>query len=77
VACPTVIEPDVGCSPDHAPEAVQVVTLEADQVSVAAWSVEIGVGETAIETTGDGVLTVSVADCAVDPPAPVHVRVYE
>jgi hypothetical protein len=51
--------------------------LEADQVSVAAWSVEIDVGETAIETTGGGVWTVSVADCAVDPPAPSHVRVYE
>jgi len=49
--------------------------LEADQVSVALWSVEMEDGDTAIETTGVGTLTVSVAEWAVDPPAPLHVTV--
>jgi hypothetical protein len=49
--------------------------LEADQVSVAKWSVEIEVGDTAIKTTGVGTFTVSVAELALDPPAPLHVRV--
>jgi hypothetical protein len=51
--------------------------LEADQVSVPEWSVEMDDGDRAIETTGVGACTVSVADLAVDPPAPLHVTVYE
>jgi hypothetical protein len=49
--------------------------LEADQMSVAVWSVEMDDGDRAIETTGVGACTVSVAELAVDPPAPPHVTV--
>jgi hypothetical protein len=49
--------------------------LDADQVRVAVWSVEIGDGDTEIETTGVAAFTVSVADAALEPPALPHVTV--
>jgi hypothetical protein len=44
-------------------------------MSVAVWSVEIDDGDREIETIGVGAFTVSVAELAVEPPAPLHVRV--
>jgi len=79
VSAPVLADPDVGRLPLHAPLAVQLVASAEDQVRAAeeplltlvgvALNVSVGPG------TGGAPLTMTVADCARAPPAPVHVRV--
>ncbi len=62
--------------PDQAPLAVQEVALLDDQVSVAALPLATVLGLAVKLTVAVGFgLTVTVADCAALPPAPVQVSV--
>lgn len=58
--------------PAHAPDAMQLVALALDQLSVdvAPFSIRCGVAESV--TVGNGGRTVTMVDCAVVPPAPVQ-----
>jgi hypothetical protein len=62
--------------PDHAPLALQAVALVDDQVSkaLAPLSTVLGFALKLTVTVGLG-LTVTVADCAAVPPAPMHLKV--
>jgi hypothetical protein len=71
VAC----EPLTALVPDQAPEAVQVVALVADQVSVELLPLLTVLGLAAKLTIGAGCVTDTVADCAALPPAPLQVKV--
>jgi hypothetical protein len=61
--------------PDQAPEAVQVVALVADQVSVELLPLLTVLGLATKLTVGAGCVTDTVADCAALPPAPLQVSV--
>ncbi len=72
----SVIEPATACVPDHAPDAVQLVTLLVLHVIVVdapSASVE---GDAEIVTTSIGVVTITVAELVVLPPGPVQSSVY-
>ena len=71
---PVETEPAEGCTPDHAPLAVQLVAFVDDQVSVLALPVATVVGFALMATVG-AAITVTVADWLAVPPAPVHVSV--
>jgi hypothetical protein len=60
--------------PDQAPDAVHDVAFVEDQLKVelAPFATELGLA--AKVTVGAGVVTVTIADCAALPPAPLHVR---
>ena len=60
--------------PDQAPLAVQEVALLDDQVNVAALPLATVLGLAVKLTVAVG-FTVTVADCAALPPAPVQVSV--
>ena len=60
--------------PDHAPEAVHVVALVADQDSVESLPLAIVLGLAAKVSVGAAAATVTVIDWLALPPAPVHVR---
>lgn len=60
--------------PDQPPDAVQLVALVDDQVSVALAPLLIALGPTLKLTVGNGDLTVTVVDCVALPPGPVQVR---
>ena len=62
-------------APDQAPEATHEVALVADHVSVALLPLLMALGPTLSVTVGADALTVTVADCAAVPPAPVQVSV--
>jgi len=69
--------------PDHAPDAVHAVAPVEVQVSVALPPLGTMLGSTLIVTVGavgpgggGAVLTVTVADWVVLPPAPEHVNIY-
>jgi hypothetical protein len=71
----------VGCVPlrpllpDHEPEAVQEVALADDHVNIEAAPLATVLGLALRLTVAVGFgLTVTVADCAALPPAPVQVR---
>jgi hypothetical protein len=66
--------PLIACAPVQPPEAVQVVALVLDQVSVELPPVVIDVGLELSATVGSGDVTVTVAEAgvAVVPPGPVH-----
>ena len=68
-------EPAVGSEPTQPPEAVQAVALVDDQVKADAAPLCTVVGFAVKVTAGAGVVTVTVADCAALPPAPVQVSV--
>ena len=69
-------DPVSALAPVHAPEAVQEVALFDDQVSVAALPLLMVLGPALKLTVTVGfALTVTVAVCAAEPPAPVHLRV--
>jgi hypothetical protein len=72
---PVDCDPLIASEPLHAPDAVQAVALVEDQVrvDVPPWATLLGLA--AIETLGAAAETVTVADCAAEPPAPVQVRV--
>ncbi len=69
-------EPLVASLPLHLPEAVQDVALVDDQDSVELPPLAMVLGLALKLTVGAGEVTVTVADCAALPPAPVQVRVY-
>ena len=62
-------------APVQPPDAVQAVALVADQVSVDVppWATVVGLALK--DTTGGAAETVTVTDCAAEPPAPVQVSV--
>ena len=61
--------------PLQPPEPVHAVALVDDHVKIELPPPATLVG-IALIVTVDGGVTVTVADCAADPPAPEHVRVY-
>jgi hypothetical protein len=67
--------PLVALLPDQPPEAAHDVALLEDQVSVDVPPLTMLVGFPLIETVGAEEETETVADCAVEPPAPVQVSV--
>ena len=69
-------EPEVALLPDQDPEAVQLVALVVDQVSVLEPPAVTEVGLADIRTTGAGLeLTVTVFDAELLPPSPLQVSV--
>jgi hypothetical protein len=76
---PMLAVPLAPLTPDHAPLAVQLVALLADQSSCvlpcAAIAVGVAVNDNAGRAGGAACPTVTVADCATVPPSPVHVSV--
>lgn len=64
--------PLVGCAPVQPFDALQVLAFVEDHVSVEVLPLLMVVGFAAIVTTGAGALTVTVADWAALPPAPVQ-----
>ena len=67
--------PEVALVPDQSPEAVQVVALVDDQISVEAVPLVTDVGFAASDTVGTcDAFTVTLADPLALPPAPVQVR---
>ena len=75
LSAPVLALPLVALLPDQPPEAVQLVALVEDHVSVELLPVEMLVGLALSETVGTGADTDTVTDCAAEPPAPVHVNV--
>ena len=75
MTAPVDCEPLKALLPDQPPEATHEVALEDDQVSVALAPLATVVGFALSATVGAGVVTVTVADCAALPPAPVQVSV--
>jgi hypothetical protein len=84
VSAPVLCVPLTGSDPDHAPEAVQVVALVEDQVSVVPPPLATMLGSELIVTVGAAVTvgpavpapTVMVVELAALPPAPVQVSTY-
>jgi hypothetical protein len=76
VSAPLDWEPLIALLPDQPPEAVHEVAWLDDQVSVELPPAVIVLGFTLKLTVTDGfALTVTVADCAALPPAPVQLKV--
>ncbi len=75
LSAPVDCEPLVAKVPDQPPEAVQAVALVEDQVRVEVPPFVTLVGLALIVTVGAGAETVTVADWAAEPPAPVQVSV--
>jgi hypothetical protein len=76
VSAPVDWLPGVAFVPDQSPEAVQLVALVEDQISVEAAPLVTDVGFAVSDTVGtcDAPVTVTVADTLALPPAPVQVR---
>jgi len=68
-------EPLVASLPDQAPDATHEVALVEVHDSVEAPPLVTVLGLALKLTVGAGEVTVTVADCAALPPAPVQVRV--
>jgi hypothetical protein len=66
----------VASEPLQPPDAAQEVALVEDQVKVEVAPLATVLGLALKLTVGAGEVTVTVADCAALPPAPVQVRVY-
>jgi len=75
LSAPVDAEPLAASLPDHAPDAVQVVALTVDQVSVAALPLATVLGLAVRDTVGAGWVTETVADWLALPPGPVQDRV--
>ena len=74
----TVSEPLTACVPLQLPDAEQLVALLELHMSVEDWPVVIDVGVAVRVMVGvgvDAVVTVTLADAVLDPPAPVQVSV--
>ena len=68
-SAPVDADPESAFAPDQLPDAVQLVALADDQVSVDADGDVIDVGEAERETVGAGAVTDTVADCvSLSPP---------
>ena len=74
VSAPVEVEPLAPFAPDQAPEAVQEVALLDDQVNVELLPLATVLGMAAKLNVGAGCVTVTVADCAALPPAPLQVN---
>ncbi len=68
-------DPLTALLPDQAPEAVQEVALVLDHVRVELAPLATVLGLAVKLTVGAADVTVTVADCAALPPAPVQVSV--
>ncbi len=66
-------EPLTALAPDQPPVAVQAVAFLAAQLKVEPLPLTTELGLALIVTIGAGLLTVTVADWVVLPPAPVQV----
>ena len=75
LSAPLDTEPLTGSLPDQAPEAAHEVALVDDQVSVVALPLATVLGLALSVSVGAGEVTVTVADCAALPPAPVQLKV--
>ena len=75
VNAPVLNVPLVSCAPLHAPLAPQVVALALLQFKVVLEPAVMDAGVALNVTVGAGMVTVTVADCAALPPAPVQVSV--
>jgi hypothetical protein len=77
VRAPVPCEPLTAFVPDHAPDAVHVVALVADQFRVELPPLLIALGPTLRLTDGAAVdaATVTVVDCVAVPPEPLHFSV--
>jgi len=75
VSTPVECVPLTALLPDHAPEAMQLVALVADQVSVALLPLVIVLGLALRLTVGAGGMTETVADCFALPPGPEQIKV--
>ncbi len=73
LSAPVDCEPLVAGDPDQPSDAVQAVALVEDQVKVELPPLETLLGLALIVTDGAGAETVTVADWAALPPAPVQV----
>ena len=69
-------DPLIPLAPLHAPDAEHAVALLLDQVSVEALPEFTVLGLAWSVITGGAFVTVTVADCMAEPPAPVHVSSY-
>ena len=69
-------DPVVASAPLHPPDAAQEVALVDAQDSVELAPLATVLGLALKLTVGAGEVTVTVADCAALPPAPVQFRVY-
>ncbi len=76
LSAPVDCDPLVARVPDQAPEAAHEVALVEDHSSVAPPPLVTVLGLALKLTVGGGEVTVTVADCAALPPAPVQLRVY-
>ena len=72
----TNLDPLVASEPDQAPVAAQVDALLEDQVSVELPPLLTVLELAFSETAGAELVTVTVADCAAEPPGPVQVITY-
>lgn len=72
-SAPVDWEPLTALVPDQLPVAAQLVALLADQVNVELLPLTTELGLALKVTVGAGLLTVTVTDCVVLPPAPLQV----
>jgi len=75
LSAPVDTEPLGASVPDHAPDAVQLLELVDDQVSVLLFPLVTVLGLAVRETVGAGCVTDTVADWLAVPPGPVQERV--
>ena len=75
MSAPVDTEPLTACVPDQAPDAVQLVALVDDQLSVLALPLVTVLGLADSDTVGAGCVTETVADWLAVPPGPVQERV--
>ena len=68
---PEDCDPLRALAPDQSPDPVQAVAFCVDHVSVAAAPAATVLGEALKVTDGGNAETVTVADCAAEPPSPV------
>jgi hypothetical protein len=76
VKAPEDCVPLSALAPDQSPEAVQAVTFCVDQVIVEAAPARTVLGAALNVTNGGSAATVTVADCAAEPPLPVQPSPY-
>jgi hypothetical protein len=72
LSAPVDCEPSVPRAPDQPPEALQLVTLAEDQLSVELPPLDTPVGVALKDTVGADADTATVTDCVVEPPDPVQ-----
>ena len=75
LSAPVLALPFVGSLPDQPPDAVQLVALLEDQLSVADPPLLMLAGLALRATAGAGVETLTVTDWLVLPPGPLQVSV--